>query len=134
VAAHRGDEAHGDGPRHLRVARDPCDPRSEGAGTFDVVLRWELDGAVRVRVAGTMDIASVPRFEQFLSVLHEPGQRIQLDLRALSFIDVSGLRALDDAQRRAAAGGWTVEIVAVTWEASRLMRLAGLGHLVPSLG
>lgn len=97
-----------------------------------------LDGSqLTVRLRGELDVATVTRASD--AVLHgtEPhrGQRCTLDLRALSFIDCTGLHLLLDLEHRAHTDGWTLLIrTDETGPVTRLITLCHVGqqlNLVP---
>ena len=65
-------------------------------------------GTLTIGLDGELDIASAPRFGQLLAELELERDRwptVVLDLRHLSFIDSSGIRALLTANRRIGQGG-----------------------------
>ena len=70
---------------------------------FDAELSVERDDAV-VRLAGDLDIASVPTLESVLGGAYGRAgdvRRIVLEMAAVEFIDSSGLTALIKAHRQA---------------------------------
>jgi len=73
-------------------------------GTFRCAVVHERS-RVRIAVAGELDVASTPHFEQTLrTFLYNGFGRVVIDLRRLSFIDSSGLHLFlryAEAARRA---------------------------------
>jgi anti-sigma B factor antagonist len=78
-------------------------------------VSWEIvperDG-VRLRAIGALDVASAPALEMQLADLRESGfEKLTLDLRALTFMDSTGLRLVlrwDAAARRDGFEFWVV--------------------------
>jgi anti-sigma B factor antagonist len=59
------------------------------------------EGALRLAVAGELDLYTVPQLQQALDKSYElPREALILDLQYLDFIDSAGLALLIDAQRR----------------------------------
>ena len=69
------------------------------------------DGRVVVRLAGELDIAESDAVRRFLTAETQTLTVVAVDLVGLSFIDLSGVRALLDAQRAATARGSTLVLV-----------------------
>jgi anti-sigma B factor antagonist len=70
------------------------------------------EGQTRMALAGELDIASAPRFEEGLAEVEgdTPGVLV-LDLRGVEFIDSTGLRAVIAADERARSAGRRLVIV-----------------------
>ena len=69
-------------------------------GELAVHTRHEAD-AVVVALAGELDLPAAPLARDALArALHEPRQRLIIDLSGLTFIDSSGLHVLLQAERR----------------------------------
>jgi anti-sigma B factor antagonist len=64
------------------------------------------EGQTRIALAGELDIASAPQFEEGLITVeaNTPGVLV-LDLRRVEFIDSTGLRAVIAADERARSAG-----------------------------
>ncbi|MHB8531471.1 MAG: STAS domain-containing protein [Solirubrobacteraceae bacterium] len=63
-------------------------------------------------LTGELDVATVPRLEEAVAALL--GARVKhltIDLRPLSFLDSSGLRAFIALHDRAQAEGWTLALI-----------------------
>ena len=80
----------------------------------------EQDGPGRLRLHGELDLAAVPEMRTRLDALEGD---VAVDCRALTFIDVAGLRALVAAHRSGDARGAKLSIVN---PAPCLVRLLGL--------
>jgi anti-sigma B factor antagonist len=96
---------------------------SHGHGSF----RCELDPErerVRVRPIGEMDIATVPVVEAHLNELTAAGStQVTLDLRAVSFLDSTGLRMILEWDARSRADGFAFSLVAGPPAVQRLFDL-----------
>ena len=69
-------------------------------GELAVQTRYEAD-AVVVALAGELDLLVAPLAREALArALHEPRQRLIIDLSGLTFIDSSGLHVLLQAEKR----------------------------------
>lgn len=77
-------------------------------------------------VAGELDLATTPRLELRLGRLDQERPRtILVDLAGVTFIDLTGVRALLAAQERAQAHGYELAIVRESHAARRLFALIG---------
>ena len=97
-------------------------------------FRTEFDsnnGVVRVALSGELDIASSPLFEEALDAVIADGSRaVMIDLRDLTFIDSSGLRALLRARTQAESSGKGLILIGASDSAQRLFELTGMQHLL----
>ena len=73
------------------------------------VTATRVDGETNVAVAGEMDIATVSGFAAAVRT-HLADGHVLLDLRELTFMDSTGVRALDTLLRDAELHGWTFAI------------------------
>ena len=88
--------------------------------------------ATRIAPAGELDIATTPALEQAISeATGEPGAALVLDLRELTFMDSTGLRTLAQTNARAEDEGFTLEIVRGSSQIERVLKISGLGALLP---
>jgi anti-anti-sigma factor len=78
-----------------------------------------------VAFAGELDALTGPRLEQYLA--GNPGPT-RLDLRAVTFMDTSGLETLQRVQQRCHVNGWSFTIERCSPAVERLLQLVGLGH------
>jgi anti-anti-sigma factor len=68
--------------------------------------------AARLTLRGELDIATAPRLEEAIAgVLARDVRELTIDLRALSFLDSSGLRLFIVLAERAVAEGWSLALV-----------------------
>jgi anti-anti-sigma factor len=97
--------------------------------SFTVDVRREADRVV-VAPEGELDIATVPRLAEVMRS-HDNARSVVLDLRALRFLDTSGLRAVIDEERRAGAEGRRFAIVRGPVAVQRVFELAGVADRLP---
>lgn len=89
-------------------------------------VRSHRERAVRVALAGELDIASVPWIDGVLRTAQSEAEVVVLDLRALQFMDCSGAHLILAADRRAELAGCRLLVVRGPAQVSRLFELAGL--------
>jgi anti-anti-sigma factor len=68
---------------------------------FDLTMARDAQGTCRVTLRGELDLGTAGRLEQALA---EAGQDVLLDLRALTFMDSTGVRVLLEAAQGGATG------------------------------
>lgn len=76
-----------------------------------------------VQVFGELDLAGAPRLASCLDDLRGRVATVEIDLAGVTFIDLSGLRVLRDAQREARLHGGQLRIVAPGRAYARLLEL-----------
>jgi anti-anti-sigma factor len=87
------------------------------------------DGARVLRLTGEFDLAGVEAFDRELHRTPRSGEEtVVLDLRELTFIDSSGLRAVLMADREARAAGRHCLIVRGPDRVNRVLELTGVEH------
>jgi anti-sigma B factor antagonist len=88
---------------------------------------WEEGGtgAAWVHVAGEVDIATSPQFEQTLREAQRYARLVVLDLRALTFIDCRGVRVILDAARDARQAESRLILVRGQANVDRVLTLTG---------
>ncbi len=101
----------------------------DGAGlSGDLEIALSQTNGIRVlRLAGEFDLSGVAAFERELA--RGPSERedmLVLDLRGLTFIDSSGLRAVVRADHRARAEGKRCILVRGSQRISRVFDLTGI--------
>jgi anti-anti-sigma factor len=85
---------------------------------------WEVSGTAWVRLSGGLDLASAPGHRGSLLRLAR-SRRLVLDARDLEFVDLAGMRLIEEVVRAAEASGREVGLVM----SPTLRRLAALdGH------
>ncbi len=79
--------------------------------SFAIRVRPERD-AVYVMPAGELDIATVDRLGAQVLELSDAGfERVVVDLRELTFLDLSGVRLLCELHATARADGWALQLI-----------------------
>ncbi|MBK5306078.1 MAG: STAS domain-containing protein [Frankiaceae bacterium] len=91
----------------------------------------ESVGDLRIHLTGELDAWSGPTLKHALTGLRPPAgatghrrSRVVLDLHELSFLDVSGLSALDESRSALLAAGWIVTAGPAQPHVCRLLRYA----------
>ncbi|MEA2472359.1 MAG: anti-sigma factor antagonist [Thermoleophilaceae bacterium] len=94
--------------------------------TLEVTTHARPEG-IHVELTGELDLASAPKLEDELKrVERDEPPVILLDLRPLSFMDSSGLRALLAADARAREGGRRLVLVRGDERVQRVLRITRL--------
>jgi anti-anti-sigma factor len=107
------------------ASREACDP-----GQFSIVIESSRAGRASVRVSGELDLANAPAFADEVSAwLVRPIHTICVDLGRLSFIDSSGLRALDMIRTRADVQGVRLLLMSVPAQMRRVLELTNMTEL-----
>jgi anti-sigma B factor antagonist len=91
---------------------------------FEIEVRHEARGTV-VTVSGELDVASSQLLERELAKL-QTASMVIIDLRALTFVDSTGLGVLVRAHQRAQEEDRCVGLVRGNGQVSRLLTLTGL--------
>jgi anti-anti-sigma factor len=100
----------------------PPDPRYE---PFHCEVHPQRE-AVQIRPVGELDIATVPAVEDRLSELQAVGfKQLTLDLRAVPFLDSTGLRLILEWDARSRADGIAFSVVPGPPAVQRLFDLTG---------
>ena len=87
----------------------------------------EVPGRVHVELTGELDIATAPKLDEEMRRLEADGHElIVIDLRGLSFMDSSGLRALLAADGKARELGRRLVIVRGDDRVQRVLRITRL--------
>lgn len=90
---------------------------------FSVTL-GEAPGSVVA--TGEIDLATVDRFAAAIARAEQDAEdRVVLDLRAVTFVDSSGLRAMLEAYRRGLGDGRRVAVVCEPGPVRRLLEITG---------
>lgn len=89
------------------------------------------NGVTRVTLTGELDLSTAPALSDQLVGVEVPGTvEILLDLRNLTFVDGSGLRALLAARGRADANGHRLTLIGARAPARRLFEITGTQFLI----
>ena len=89
-------------------------------------------GTVTISVSGELDLATLPRLEGSLVPI-EPGGRLVVDLREVSFIDSSGVRFVMSLDVRSRAEGWALVIARRRGVVQRVLDLCGIPDRVTTV-
>ena len=101
---------------------------------FRVTIRREGRAAV-LALAGELDLASLPRLEDAIDSALESGAEILvLDLAALAFMDVAGLRSVLRGEQRVRAARKRLVLAAPPPGVRRLFALTGQEETLSSFG
>lgn len=84
-------------------------------------------GVAVVAPAGEIDVATVSRVREALHAVEDGGTAIVLDLRAVSFMDTSGLQLVFEEMRRAGEAAFEFAVARGPREVQRLFEIAGFG-------
>jgi anti-anti-sigma factor len=97
---------------------------------FEVEVRHDRKPRVRVVLAGTLDSDSVMRARHVFATAVTAGYtEVEVDVSALTFIDVAGLAVLERAQRDCAAQGGLVVLLDAPPKLRRVLEVTGLDWL-----
>jgi anti-sigma B factor antagonist len=89
----------------------PPDPDAPDPESLRLEVLRRADQA-RVRLAGALDLATVPRLRAELEALTSAGvNRVMVDLSSLQFLDSSGLRFLLELNAEARRDGFSLGLV-----------------------
>jgi anti-sigma B factor antagonist len=98
---------------------------------FTIDVQPERD-VVRVCPRGDVDLATVGAISEQVEDLTATGfRRVVLDLRAVTFIDSTGLRLVLELDAAARDGGWEFGVIDGSRDVARVFDLAGVRSLVP---
>ena len=103
--------------------------RRSSAPLLDVSV-CELPPECLVAVSGELDMSTAPQLARTLRGLDRSDQIVTLDLRALTFIDVAGVRGIQDARRVASEDGRQLLILGPPRAAARVLELTGTLNLL----
>ena len=117
----------GAGPSRCRLT-----PTERQDATELLEIAVSENGSVRqLRLTGELDLAGVDRFERLLTTDQTPGvATFVLDLRKLTFIDSSGLRALIMADQRVRAEGGRFIVVRGPDRVNEVLEMTGVAQRI----
>src|ERR671929_1309116 len=75
------------------------------------ITAGDRDGRAYLTLRGELDLATAPELEQLVNERIDAGQDVVVDLRALEFMDSSGIRVLVAAHARAGRSGTRLVVV-----------------------
>jgi anti-sigma B factor antagonist len=94
------------------------------------VSRAAYEGSTVVCFRGDLDLVSAATAEGALIEAQNAGETVVLDLRALRFIDSSGLRVILEAHRRAGQNGSRLQVAPGDDAVRRVFDVSGVGRLL----
>jgi len=99
---------------------------------FELTAERDEGGGLRVTVRGELDIATAPRLEAALA--DSSAASVRVDLRGLTFMDSTGVRALLQATEDARAAGRDLRFrMPVDGEARVVFMETGIARLLPQV-
>ncbi len=101
----------------------------DGGGGLTGDAAYGDDGMLRVRLRGELDLATAPVLAELVTRLVADSRSAELDVSGLSFCDVAGLAAVEDAQARQDARGCAFAVSGT----APLRLLLGVPGLFPTL-
>ncbi len=107
-------------------------PASDGAAPVGFACSWSDSGedTAYVHLTGELDLATAPELERTLQQAQARAPVVVLDLRELTFVDVSGLHVIANANARAKRADGRSIVVRGARQLDRLMTLTGLCELL----
>src|SRR4051812_11539308 len=87
--------------------------------------------SVRVAARGELDLETAPELDAALCDAEERGRKIVLDLRALTFMDSSGVNLLMRHVARAQIDGFVLSVIPPVASVARVLHIAGIWPLLP---
>lgn len=103
----------------------------ETTACFDVRVQPDRD-VIYVQPDGELDLATAPELHDQVQELIAAGfAHLVIDLRGLSFIDVTGLRLLLSFAKQAHDQGWQLSLIPGSGQVRRLCALADLNGQLP---
>jgi anti-anti-sigma factor len=104
--------------------------RTLGLSSHLRLYTQRIDEAAVVSIVGDVDMTACEMVETALDAAREGATVLVLDLRAVGFMDTSGLRLVISQQQRAEADGYRFVVVAGAGKVQRLFEIAGFpsGH------
>jgi anti-anti-sigma factor len=89
------------------------------------------DGAICLRVAGELDLASVDTFRAHLRMAADGSHAILLDFGGLRYLDSTGINALLVAQKSLSLTGGRIALTGVSPSVRRILSVLNLETVIP---
>lgn len=112
-------------PVPLGLSESFVSPIAAEWSEFRCTLRENGRDAAWIRVAGELDLATAPRLDRALQKAEARARRVVLDLRALTFMDCSGVGVIAESNNRARETGGRLLLVRGPAHVDRLFALTG---------
>src|SRR4051794_27476354 len=84
------------------------------------------EGVAIIAVRGEVDLETAPRLREVIDAAIDGGARIEIDLRATTFIDSTGLAVLVDAYRRLGRVRDAVVVLRPQPKVQRVLEVSGV--------
>jgi anti-anti-sigma factor len=97
---------------------------------FDVEIDRRQHYVV-VRPVGELDLEAVNAVEEALGPLENEFSEVVIDLRAVEFLDSTGLRVILAADARSRSAGFNLRIIKGSHQVRRLLSLTGIDTRLP---
>jgi len=81
-----------------------------GPASLSIQESSDLDGFIRLKLGGELDLATVVTLEHRLNELARARSSVLLDLSELQFLDSTGLRLIITAVTDARQNGWSLKL------------------------
>jgi anti-anti-sigma factor len=99
--------------------------------TFSLAVEYRAPGRTRVALRGELDIARLASLRRLLYALVEEGRGVLLDLGALRFVDVPGVRLLVDVAALARRRDCELAVTGAGGDVARVLELTRVRPLLP---
>ena len=109
--------------------KDPHDDEPR----FSLAVEYRSRGRTLVQLGGELDIAGLGSLRRLLYALVEEGRGVLLDLRALRFVDVPGVRLLVDLAALARRRDCDLAMTGAGGEVARVLDLTRVRPLLPMM-
>jgi len=91
------------------------------------VAKSQNEGQVRVVATGEVDLSTVERLRATITAAVEPGpSEVVVDLRAVTFLDSTGVGALIDARKQAMTYGSRIRVINPQPVVRRVLEVTGV--------
>jgi anti-sigma B factor antagonist len=97
---------------------------------FDVEVERRENYAI-VRPVGDLDLAVVDEVEAALRPLEIEFGEVVIDLRAVEFLDSTGLRAILSADARSRSNGFNLRLINGSEQVQKVLALTGMDRRLP---
>ncbi len=97
-----------------------------GTGSLHIDISENAADEIEVRVSGELDLCTSSQLQGHMSGLEGRKTTVILDLRAVSFLDSTGLRALWTIRQQMASAGGTLLLRSPSDAVARVLRLTKL--------
>jgi anti-sigma B factor antagonist len=97
---------------------------------FDVEVERRGNYAI-VRPVGDLDLAVVDEVEAALRPLENEFGEVVIDLRAVEFLDSTGLRAILSADARSRSNGFNLRLINGSEQVQKVLALTGMDKRLP---